>query len=102
MATLKKILAEARHCDKEEARRALTKEDKEDYTKWKSAFLSVVKYRFREIALEIETALKQQNKYQVDGVLVLSKQNPEQVNSDTIEQPRDSKAEVNSQEQWNK
>ena len=78
MTALKKILAEAEggHCDKEEVRLTLTKEDKEDYAKWKQAFLTVVKYRFREIALEIEAALEQANKYQAKDALDLSEQNP--------------------------
>lgn len=43
---------------KEEARNSLSSLEIEQYTQWKEAFLAYIKYRFREIALEIDAALE--------------------------------------------
>lgn len=62
----------------------LTEEEIKDYTEWKSAFLEVVKYRFREIELEIEAALEAQEQHKKEDILTLSEQNTAEINHETI------------------
>lgn len=69
----------------EEAKSKLSKEEISDYLKWKQAFFTVVKYRFREIALEIEAAIEQRKFYGISDIKLLTCKDFGQINNDTVE-----------------
>ena len=69
----------------EEAKERLTKDEIADYLKWKQAFLTVVKYRFREIALEIEAAIEQQKLYGISDIKFLTFKDFGEINKETVE-----------------
>lgn len=70
----------------EEAKERLTEDEISDYLKWKQAFSTVVKYRFREIALEIEAAIEQQKFYGINDIKLLTCKDFGEMNIETVEE----------------
>lgn len=72
---------------KDEALEMVEQEEIDAYIKWKTAFITVARYRMREIILEIEAALEKQKEnsaYQVRDIVDLSKRTAEVLNTETI------------------
>lgn len=56
----------------------------EKYSKWKNAVLAYLRYRFREISLEIEAAIEQQKFYETSEINHFTCENFEQINEETV------------------
>lgn len=69
---------------KDEVLEMVEQEEIDAYMKWKTAFITVARYRMREIVLEIEAELQGQVQYKAGDTLKLTQQNLSEINEETI------------------